>query len=462
MVAAPARWRRCVWALLAACRPTVDAPPERPNLIVVDIDSWRADRVGQLRDGVSLTPQIDSLVGRGTRFDFMVSQSGWTIPALSSLLTGRLPRNSLANEPADAMVWMEPSRTVGEILSLYGYQTIVFYGGSPMSHNPEFTRGFALAPDGSKQPTGDGAVVAWLRSRPKRPWFALVHDLDLHQLPEFRRADVDRFAPAHPPPCVGRTLDDPDYERVSASWASVLGPERARELMIAHYDGALTRADAEVGTILDALREQGDAEHTVIVVTSNHGEELYEHGAFTHARPYEAELRVPLVVADLRTVSPPRRVPALVQTIDLAPTLLELAGVPIDREMEGRSLVPLLLGHEGYAERPALSVSDAFRTSLRTRGEHLVRCGVPTCEPVGRDRALDDVVYALYEPATDPNETTDVSQAKPELAAALRQALDAFVRSGPSRDEAVPPVPEPFVEVLRERGYWNATPAPTE
>ena len=443
---------QALW-FVAACHST----PERPNLLLIDIDTLRADRLGRERDGVSLMPNAEALARRGTRFDTMVAQSGWTVPALEALLTGRPPVGALSDGPARNVPWVSADRTVAEVLDLYDYRTAVFYGPTIAGSLPVFRRGFDEVDQiDPVRPGPVRDVVQWLGSRPAEPWFALVHTRDLHQIPELSRADRDRFAPGHPEPCMEATRDDPDYTRTIAAWTEVLGIDGARDLAIAHYDAAAAYADDELGRIVESLHEQRYDTSTVIVLTSNHGEELFEHGELTHAKPYEFDLRVPLVVFDPRNAAPVPIVPGMVQTIDLAPTLLDLADIPIDRAMEGRSLVPLLHGTPGYEERAVISISGGSRFSIRTPTRHLLRCAVPGCTPL-RGPAPATMVQELYDPVADPAELHDLSTAEHDTVATLGGALDRFVAESKERRVEKPSVvPDSFVQALRERGYWTA------
>lgn len=436
---------------VAACHST----PERPNLLLIDVDTLRADRLGRERDGKALMPNAEALARRGTRFHTMVAQSGWTIPALEALLTGRPPVGALSEGSARNVPWLSADRTVAEILDLYDYRTAVFYGPTIARNLPVFRRGFDDVDQIDPMRPGPARdVVQWLEERPEEPWFALVHTLDLHQIPDLAPADRDRFSPGHPEPCMEASREDPDYTRTVAAWTDVLGLEGARDLAIAHYDAAAAHADDELGRIVEALREQRYDTRTVVVFTSNHGEELFEHGELTHAKPYEFDLRVPLVVVDPRSAVRVPDVSVMVQTIDLAPTLLELADIPIDRAMEGQSLVPFLRGVGGYEERAVVSISGAARLSIRTPTRHLLRCALPGCPP---RRGRGPMVHELYDPIADPSELHDLSAAEPATVTELGAALDRFVASSKERRVEKPSaVPDSFVQALRDRGYWSA------
>src|SRR5436190_3905401 len=364
---------------LASCRSRSD----QMNVLVIDVDTLRDDRVGGSRDGQQLTPVLDSLAARGTRFELFVAQSGWTLPSLASLLTGDLTGGALQDVESKEVAWIPPNvRTVPQILALYGYETAVFYGRTIPLRIPDYHQGFDFVapPPEPKDPSHPNhAFLDWLAEGPREPWFALVHTVDMHILADVPRPDLHRFTRQPHEPCV---THDTDYDGVLDKWSAALGRPAAEELLRAHYDAAVAYEDKKIGEMLDAL---GAArEHTVIVFLSDHGQELFEHGRVDHGAPYEFVLRVPLVVSDPRRPSAPRTVSEMVETIDVAPTILELAGVPADAAMAGRSLVPFLDGTAtAHEPRPVLSITDPFRVSLRTPTRHLVRCSERGCPKVG-------------------------------------------------------------------------------
>ena len=437
--------------LLLACR---EAPPSRPNFLVVDLDTLRADRIGRERNGASITPHIDALAARGVRFDQMIAQSGWTLPSLAALLTGRLPLGVLQRVPAPQVEWIAAdARTLPEILGLYGYQTAVFYGATLPATFPAMSRGFAEhgEPPAAK-PDGDAAreVVQWLDRSPKEPWLAVVHTADLHLMGDVPHDDVDLYAPDHPPPCVEQ--GSLAYPLLVDTWATTLGRPAAEELLRAHYDAVVHHYDADVGEMVKALERDGVRSHTVVVVLSDHGQELLEHGNADHGPPYEFNLRVPLVIDD---PTHPRgvRVPTMVQTIDVAPTILDIAGVPVDAAMDGRSLVPLMNGGEGYVERPAVSITDPHRMAVRTPEWLLLRCQAAGCP---RPRPQDaSAVLELYDLAQDPTQLTNLAGTGLAVERELTPILDALPIAGRRKavDDGMSAEQE---KLLRERGYWDA------
>ena len=445
--------------LLLACH---DAAPTRPNILVIDLDTFRADRVGRERNGESITPHIDALAARGVQFDQLIAQSGWTLPSLAALLTGRLPIGALEPVPGREVEWILPgTRTVPEILALYDYGTIVFYGGTLPATFPGMRQGFAEHGKRPEAPDGNAArdLVRWLDGSPKEPWFALVHTADLHLMSEVPREDLDRYAPDHVEPCL-----EPGslaYPLLVGKWAKTLGRPAAEELFRAHYDAVVRHYDEDVGEMIAAVEREGVRSRTIVVVVSDHGQELWEHGNADHGPPYRFNLHVPLVIDDPTRPRGPARVATMVQTIDVAPTLLELAGVPIDQGMEGRSLVPLMRGTDGYVERPVLSITDPHRAAVRTRDWALLRCAVAGCgwSRPGQPRPSQPTLE-LYDLARDPDQHTNLAGTglaiESELAALL-DALPTVQRGGKAPDDGTSATAE---RILRERGYWDANDAP--
>jgi arylsulfatase A-like enzyme len=434
--------------VLASCRSRSD----QMNVLVIDVDTLRNDRVGGSRDGQALTPVLDELAAHGTRFDLTVAQSGWTLPSLASLLTGNLTGGALQDVESKDVAWIPPDvRTVPQILALYGYETAVFYGRTIPLRIPDYHHGFdfvAPAPAAKDREHPNHAFVDWLADRPREPWFALVHTVDMHMLADVPRPDLHRFVRQPHEPCVTPEMN---YDGLIDKWSSTLGRPAAEELARAHYDSAVAYEDRKIGELLEAL---GAArEHTVIVFLSDHGEELFEHGHLDHGAPYEFVLRVPLIVSDPRRPSGPRRVSEMVETIDVAPTILELAGVPVDAAMAGRSLLPFLDGTATTREmRPVLSITDPFRLSLRTTTRHLVRCSEPGCPKVGGTSS----VLELYDPVADPDERRDLAATAPADVEGLAKALDAgasSVSTGPRAPGSE--LSEEERKTLRERGYWD-------
>lgn len=443
---------------VGACQPREDEHLP-PNFLVIDIDSLRADRV---RPDSETAPHLAELARQGVVFTRAYTTSGWTMPALASLLTGRFPRVQ-QDRSLEARYLPSDDLTLPQILSLYGYTSAAFLGSTLASNLSDLDTRFAMVDrhppneSGSAGPRPFGeAFDTWLEQAARPPWFALVHEIDLNLLePPMDAAEAAA--------CRGDTFARPVRRyRDLLHLARQVGTDRARSACIAQYDCGLGYYDRAVGRMLDALDGQGMRSNTVIVVLSNHGEDLFEHEGVDHGVLYDTVMRIPLVVVD------PARSPSTmdhpVQTVDVAATILDRAGAQRPAGLEGRSLF------DPQADREVLSLTDRDNASLLAGGYHLVK----------RTSSGDGAVrvnpwYEMYDLSADPQEKEDLLSAAPagsgpasgagggtpyspvEVVAELQQVrLETWIRT---RAQATPPDTPAYSDeqrrVLQERGYWQ-------
>lgn len=470
---------------------------ERPNFLVIDIDTLRADRIGATRDGQPVAPTLDKLARRGARFTEAYSQSGWTMPALVSALTGTLP---VALAAADGQVsWRAAgARDLAEIFGIYGYTTFAFWGATiPGIMGGAVTPSFhhSAQDEGRRAPPGE-SVIAWLAQSPPEPFFAYVHDIDLHHAEAWESLSTP-IPFDHP----SMAQYEPDYQRAYARVKRQHGEAVAQTAVTSRYDGVLNLYDSAVGRMLDTLKQTGQGKRTVIIVTSDHGEDFFEHSVMEHGLLHDTTLHVPLIIYDPGATS--ITVDTMVQTVDLAPTLLARAGLPPAASMDGFSLLPLLGGKgEPYVERPVFSLSEACHVSLRTRDHKLIlRDSRPRSDrtwrpagganavlvplslfaarnplgdapladcsamvnraegrrPAGRGPSSLELAVELYDLKADPGEYTNVVDTFPKVAVELLEPLlhtlssRATSRVGGPR-ETLSPLQ---VKTLKENGYWG-------
>ncbi|MES2644300.1 MAG: sulfatase [Myxococcota bacterium] len=482
-------------------------PDGRPNFLIIDIDTLRADRVGATRGGVAVTPNLDALSARSARFTHAYSQSGWTMPALVSNLTGTLP--VVFSKVEGQVSWRPPNaRDLPEILGLYGYTTIAFWGNTipgMMSGAVSDTFQVAKRVEGSFAPAPPThEVIAFLEQAPKEPFFAYVHEIDLHN-PQSFLAGPEGIPFDHP----AMPKDEPFYRNAYTQVLKTSGEAAARDAMTSRYDGVLHLYDRAIGRVLAVLEERGLADHTVVVVTADHGEDFFEHSVMEHGLLHDTTLHVPLIVYD--PTGSARTVDTMVQSVDLAPTVLARAGVPIDRTMDGRSLLDLIgvpgvavsggaAPAESYVERPVFSLSEPCHVSLRTRTHKLIlrdkRPPTHVMRPAGGGNAVivplstfaaahgpdlpladcssmrvlgtagqpeargpspDELVLELYDLVADPTEQINLVAEQPEVAAGL---LAPLLHTVASRREAVagatPSAMTPEqIKALKDNGYWE-------
>jgi len=330
-------------------------PGARPNVLVLTIDTVRADHLGCYGYGRDTTPKLDALARQSVVFDHAFSNSSFTPPAHASILTSLYPgehglvhwSRHLADVP-----------TAAELFKAAGYRTAAFTP-IPTLLKLGLDRGFALATgpepqvldEGQRVIVGDADAIMDLAlpfltaKDAERPFFAWLHFYDAHR-PYARQGEdwSGKFAAA----------DDPDvgstegwYQLTPEQRKKMFLSDRQVELIKDHYDGGLSFLDNRIGKLVEALSSAGVLENTVLVVVADHGEVLDEHEPeyFSHD-PYltEENIHIPLLLRLPGRLHAGLRVPDLVEQVDVLPTLLELARVTPPPYMSGLSLVPTLQG----------------------------------------------------------------------------------------------------------------------
>ena len=402
-------------AILLLCAPggcnRIELAPgaARPNVLLVSIDTLRADHVGAYGATFAETPTLDRLAAEGTRFARVVASSPLTLPSHASLLTGRHPHEIAVRH--NGMYRLAPGwETLPERLRDAGWATGAFVGAYVLAARFGLDQGFdryddttsteLAAPGGFTERSADAvsdAALAWLESAP-RPFFLWTHYYDPHASYRPPTPYADRFA------------------------------ERP-------YDGEIAWVDAQLARIVSALRSRGELDRTLIVVTSDHGESLGEHGELTHGYSlYDAVLRVPLIFRG-PGVPAGRLVEPLVRSIDVAPTVLSLLGRGGLPASSGRDLRPLWEGADA-AERVAYSETLATELELGWSALFSIRSE--------RFRYVQAPRPELYDLEVDPGERQNLLQTDPrghaaealELAALLQSSLADAVQVAPERLEA--------------------------
>jgi arylsulfatase A-like enzyme/cytochrome c-type biogenesis protein CcmH/NrfG len=410
-----------VFALLAvaatACRQS--SPPAssaRPNILLITIDTLRADRVGR-----GLTPAIDALAARGIRFTHARSAVPLTLPSHVSIMTGRLPPAHGIRLNGDAGLGDTP--TIARVLHDAGYRTGAFVGAYVLDRRFGLGDGFDVYddrvhrdPSGNQQleaqRRGDAVVDAalgWLNSNVKdpRPFFAWVHLYDPH-------------TPYEPP------------------------PEYLEKAGRNPYDGEVAFADLQVGRLLDWLSASKLTANTVVTIAGDHGEGLGDHGELTHGMlAYDSTLRVPLVLAV------PNRDPAVdeapVSLVEVAGTLLQLAGRQLPGGMHPGSLVAGEASeHEAYAET-RYPASAGWHPLAALADE--------------RWKLIQSSELELYDVAADPSETINLAASKGSVVDAMRQRLATLGTATAAATATA--VPSDAAERLRALGYVSGSASPS-
>ncbi|MGD2128537.1 MAG: sulfatase [Lysobacterales bacterium] len=340
--------------LLPGCGHRAEAPP---NIIVITLDTFRADRM-QAYGGTGLAPTLDALAAEGTVFKHAVSAAGTTYPSHATMFTGLYPRQHAVRSNYSRLPDDIP--TVAEQLKGAGYDSGAFVSFKGMVVHGNLGKGFDAVSDTKvgEEPFRDGKETArlaldWLDSRgpSENPVFLWYHNFDVHlplRVTDYSREKLGEI------PYEGPWSDGASIEEVTTIQSEILASETLQKAIRALYDGEVRLMDQAVKYLLDGLKDRGILDNAVLVVVADHGEALGEHHWFGHgATLWETVIKVPLVVVDFRKPEH-HLVDTTVGTVDLATTLLQLAGAePL--ASPGRSLVPAL---RGEALEPAEYVAE--------------------------------------------------------------------------------------------------------
>jgi arylsulfatase A-like enzyme/Tfp pilus assembly protein PilF len=391
-------------ALLAAgC-----ADSSRPNLLLVTMDTTRADHLGVYGYGRDTSPTIDALAGEGVLFQRAFSHAPITLPSHTSMLTGAFP---IAHGVRDngRFVVSDDLETLPEMLAGHGYATAAFVSAFVLDSRFGLDQGFDVYDDSftaewSEDKLRDAKIynqmvtdrpadqtteraIAWLAEQADEPFFLWVHYYDPHQ----------RYAPPHP-------------------WDQLFQDNL--------YDGEIAFMDSQIERLFDAFREHGQWDRTAVVLTGDHGESLGQHGETTHAvLAYDSTLRVPLLVKPPATVEVARNVVGeSVSHVDLLPTVCDLLDVPKPTGLAGRSLLPAIEGQTPPA-RATYFESALPRFSFGWEPLFGVRAGgwkyIHAPEP------------ELYDLANDPDEQRNVAGPEAERREELESLLFRTLEDNP-------------------------------
>jgi arylsulfatase A-like enzyme len=458
------------WAALAAAalafavRPALTTPPEakagsRPSVILLSLDTLRADRMGVLGSNRPLTPLLDSLAREGTVFEQAMTPAPWTLPAHASLFASILPFDLRRHWDWNRVVPLRRA-LLAERFFEAGYRTAAFTGGGYVSARYGFGQGFEVYADHDEQAEGGpetiaAAALAWVRARGDRPFLLFLHTYEPHY-PYTRPGFADPAAAGRLPPAISA-------REVDAMHRGVLVPtEGERRYVRDLYDGDVAHADRVFGGLLESLERDGILDRAVLVVFSDHGEELWdrepgyspEHG---HTL-YQELVHVPLFVRWPGHVPAGARVRTPVSLIDLGPTLLDLAGLPADPAHRGRSLAEALRAGGEPEETPIFAESVQYgpeRFMLRQGNLKVVLTPYP--DRLENAVPIEARPLEVFDLAADPRETRDLPARLGADAAGMVDRLWRRAKgvmgapAGP--DEANPPLPEDLLRQLRSLGY---------
>ncbi len=426
---------------------------DRPNVLLISLDTTRADHLGCYGYARDTSPTLDALAAEGLLYTRCESTSSWTLPAHASMLTGMYPTTHGAVYDPKGKIdltgilpgeWSayrvnalsEEVVTLTDLLAENGYATGGFVGGPWLKRPFGLAQGFAEYDDdqiidvnGRLAEQINERVFAWLDKVAAKPFFLFINYFDPH----------DPYLP--PEAFRYRFLDESKL---------IDGAKATPEQLVALYDAEIYYTDFHIAALLNRLRQYGIYDDTWIIVTADHGELFGEHGLRGHgATLYEEELHVPLIMKYPKRTPKLGRSDELIQVTDIMPIVLDQLGLSIPPGVQGSSGSPQR--RYAFAEvypLPALSKRGSFRAFYdgplkyiwNSRGHH-----------------------EFYDLANDPDESKNLYRSRYEQASAVRDKLDALMKGLPRPDQAAPVrrIDKDTMKALRDLGYVGGTSATT-
>lgn len=410
--------------------PRVPAQARRPNLILITLDTLRADALGSYGQLKNPSPHIDRLGSEGVIFEHAMTTNPETLPSHASILTGQWPHHHGVRANA-GFILPEAELTLAEILKSADYRTAAEIAAPVLRKETRITQGFShqrgalsrnvvLKPvptqhESERSMTRDGSditkrAIEFMERYGQDPFFLWLHYFDPH---------------------------NPYYAPL---------PYR-KHFRGSPYHAEVAYVDQQIGELLRGLDRLQLAEDTVIVLTSDHGEGLNDHGEPTHSYfVYNSTMRVPLILWAPGRIEGGKRISALARTIDILPTSLELLSIDVPDDIDGQSLLPMIEGSEGTDTRPAYGEATRFAATF----------SLPTLRYLrkGDWKYIHKTNPELYNLKEDPDELVNLADQQPERVASMRNELEVLLTDSPTEvDPAQTEVDAQIAAELIALGY---------
>ena len=421
------------------------------NLIVITIDTLRADRLSCYGYNKPTTPNIDKFATRCVLFENVICQEPQTVPSHASMFTGLHPRTHKAITNVSKL--NEKFVTLAEILKQKGYATAAFVSTHILDSKYGLNQGFdkyweihkfykpALRrrlQDLAIDPTTN-QVMRWLKANHSKRFFLWIHWFHPHRPyippPQYEKAFAQPYS--------GKITGESDL--IDKYWreGKMLDPADVNHLR-GLYDGEVAFADHQVGTVLGLLDSLNLMQSTVIIVTSDHGEILYDHeNYFGHdIGLYDECLKVPLLIYSPEFNDVPKRISQTVQTLDILPTIADLLSFKVPEKVQGQSLTPLM-NNEAF-QPVEYTFAETFPFPEKALPRHCVR--TPKWKLEWRE-SKEGIIKVLYDLESDPEERQNLYEDSTRVAAHLDSVLANWLKDG-----GLHPAPIP---TARESGRWK-------
>jgi arylsulfatase A-like enzyme len=417
-------------AVRKATEPRASLCPERcPSIVLIIVDTLRADHLGVYGYDRPTSPGIDAWAKSGRIYENAMATSSWTLPSMASLLTGLLPsrhragqvplvdgkKPGMVKDPKDLRGMVPDVATLAERLAPLGYRSGAFVTNSFLGSDFGVARGFehydhqnAWAERARRANETIDRALEWAQEDPDSPMLLMLHLFDPHlgyDAPEPIRGRFTR-------PLEGGRYDLPFLGEHGLSFGLVELEDRDREFILAAYDEEISWVDSEVERLRRELARTGVLEDAIVLLTSDHGEEFFEHQGFEHGHSnWQPVIHVPLILWGRGVL--PGRVDSMVSLIDVVPTLLDAIGVAADEDLPGRSLWPNATTGEAITPAPLYVEANVYGPRQRSI--------IDWPEKLTTIVELD--ITLLFDLEKDPGEHHDLAAERPERVETLKARL---------------------------------------
>jgi arylsulfatase A-like enzyme len=409
----------------------------RPNVIIIVMGTLRADHLGCYGYAKNTSPNIDKFAKECLVFKNAYSQSHWTLPSHCSILTSRYPSVHGVMERATKL---DPAEvTLPEILKNYDYQTAAFTGGLDMKQVHGLDQGFDIYSDdagdkvlGTSDTIFPNVINLMERVNKDQSFFLYIHTYDTH-------------LPYSPPPPYDTMFALKNYqgrfkgkELTYEYLKTISGPLAQADIdyVVSQYDGEIAHQDKQLGLFLDKIRESGLDKNTIIVITADHGESLYDHGTwdrFNSGDLYNSTLKVPLMMRLIGRQS--AAIESDMQLIDIMPSILQQIGIPVNKSAQG---IDILSGNRDYV----IAESSLTRQIFKKGNLKLI---------------ASSTNYELYNLDKDPQEQVNLAPQNADKVYEMVQELMGLLKKIRVERRSPPRIilsPQ-MIDELRQSGYWS-------
>ncbi|MCL4360436.1 sulfatase [Patescibacteria group bacterium] len=422
--------------LLPKPKPYRISPCQTCNVIIIDLDPLRPDHIGAYGYPKNTTPGIDAVAKRGIVFTNAVSSSSWTLPAVGSLLTGVYPSThgvtnkyiilpSGKEQIANLHTLAPRIKTIADVFKADGYATAAFTGGAALNREFGFNEGFDVYTDKSNFGGFDSILpdaLRWIGANKNKKLFIFLQAFDVHGQYVPKGGYDHRFVDfPYRGPLTGSAAEQKNLREEGLARGEIYLTRDDVRFLLALYDEKISRADQRITEFLRQYASLGLMGKTILIITSDHGDEFYEHGQIDHGHSlYDELVRIPLIIA-MPGETGRVTLTDQVRNIDIMPTVLALVGIhpsqDVYKQFAGINLLPVING--SHIPLDAFSETEyRYATNLRS---------VRTPDGQKLITNFEDDTQELFNVATDKKEQKNLIRTDYKDSLLLDQKLNTYL-----------------------------------